>query len=284
MAEHDREFFNSVKDNMSESVATLALQRLCRWLEQYYGKKVLIFLDEYDTPMQEAYVNGYWPEMTAFIRSLFNNTFKTNPSIERAVMTGITRVSKESVFSDLNNLRVVTTTSNLYADVFGFTEEEVFAAMDEQAIPEDEKGNVKKWYDGFTFGNVEDIYNPWSIINYLSNRKTGTYWANTSSNSLVGTLLKEGSKDLKIQFEDLLLGKTISCELNEEIVFSELDESEGAIWSLLLASGYLKIVSKEDEIYELKLTNYEVKRMFERMVKRWFAKRESDYNSFIRSL
>lgn len=145
-------------------------------LSRYYGKKVIILLEEYDTPMQEVYVNGYWQEMVGFLRSLFNATFKTNPYLERAMMTGITRVSKESIFSDLNNLRVVTVTSEKYADCFGFTEGEVFAALEEYGMAE-RKGKVKEWYDGFTFGSVTDIYNPWSIINYLNEKKVGTYWA-----------------------------------------------------------------------------------------------------------
>ena len=135
---------------------------------------MLILLDEYDTPMQEAYVNGYWGEMVSFIRSLFNSTFKTNPYLERAIMTGITRVSRESIFSDLNNLKVVITTSNEYADSFGFTEEEVFAVLDAYGMS-DKKQVVKRWYDGFTFGKRTDIYNPWSILNYLDTGKIGIY-------------------------------------------------------------------------------------------------------------
>lgn len=181
---------------MPETVAIMALHRLSKLLHDYYGKKAIILLDEYDTPMQEAYLNDYWDDMTAFIRSLFNAAFKTNPYLERAVMTGITRVSRESIFSDLNNLKIVTTTSCKYADSFGFTEDEVFAALEEQGLSGGRE-QVKKWYDGFTFGDKRDIYNPWSIINYLDTGKVGTYWANSSSNSLVGKLIREGSKTVK---------------------------------------------------------------------------------------
>lgn len=174
---------------------------LCR----YCGKKVLIFLDEYDTPMQEAYMHGYWEEMVEFIGTLFHATFKTNTSMERAVMTGITTISKESIFSDLNHLQVVTTTSERYACSFGFTEEEVFEALGEFGLS-DRKQEVKKWYDGFTFGKKTDIYNPWSVLNYLDKRKAGPYWANTSSNSLAGKLVREGSKGIKKSFEKLLCG------------------------------------------------------------------------------
>ena len=158
--------YQSVCVGMSDTVAQEALKNLSNYLSRYYGKKVIILLDEYDTPMQEAYVNGYWEELVAFTRSLFNSTFKTNPYLERAIMTGITRVSKESIFSDLNNLVVVTTTSNQYETAFGFTEEEVFNSLDEQGLS-DKKDIVKTWYDGFTFGDKKDIYNPWSIINFL---------------------------------------------------------------------------------------------------------------------
>lgn len=183
MKGQELEYFNRVTLDMDESVSASAVYHMCSFLERYYGKKVIVLLDEYDTPMQEAYVGGYWPEMTAFIRSMFNAVFKTNPSLERGLMTGITRVSKESIFSDLNNLNVVTTTSEEYADCFGFTEEEVFAALDERGMS-DRRRQVKDWYDGFTFGSRRDIYNPWSIINYLDKNKLGTYWANTSSNPI----------------------------------------------------------------------------------------------------
>ena len=166
--------------DMPEVVATSALYKLSDFLCRYYKKKVILLLDEYDTPMQEAYVNGYWQELVQFTRSLFHSGFKTNPWLERALMTGITRISKESVFSDLNNLKVVTTTSDEYAATFGFTEEEVFASMDEYGY--DDKKTVKCWYDGFVFGCHKDIYNPWSILNYLDKGKVAAYWANTSSN------------------------------------------------------------------------------------------------------
>lgn len=254
-------------------------------MERYYGKKVIIILDEYDTPMQEAYVSGYWQELTAFMRSLFNATFKTNPSMGRAVMTGITRVSKESMFSDLNNLTVITTTSKRYSDSFGFTEEEVFSALDSCGLS-DRKGEVKDWYDGFTFGSRTDIYNPWSIISYLKTNELAPYWANTSSNSLVGKLIREGDSDIKITMENLLAGGTLETIIDEEIVFNQLDENESAIGSLLLASGYLKVVERRFNgkryIYTLTLTNKEVLIMFEKMISEWF-KAGGAYNNFIKA-
>ena len=290
--EKEKAYYQKVCADMEDSVASVALRSLAGFLGRYYGKKVIILLDEYDTPMQEAYVNGYWSEMTAFIRSLFNATFKTNPYLERALMTGITRISKESIFSDLNNLEVVTTTSGKYADSFGFTEEEVFAALDEFGLT-DQKQSVKDWYDGFMFGNKKDIYNPWSIINFIDKGKVGAYWANTSSNSLVGKLVREGSREVKETFEHLLQGESIRTEIDEQIVYDLLDGSEQALWSLLLASGYMKVKEYEAytsefgewrEDYELELTNFEVKVMFRNMIRKWFGSVRADYNDFIKAL
>ena len=287
--EQEKEFFSSVSAEMKGYMATSSLGTLSEYLYRYYGKKVIILLDEYDTPMQEAYVYGYWEELVEFTRSLFNSTFKTNPYLDRAVMTGITRVSKESIFSDLNNLTVVTATSDLYADSFGFTEKEVRMALKEYGM-EDKMPGVKQWYDGFVFGHSREIYNPWSIMNYLKTGKLSAYWANTSSNHLVGKVIREGSRDVKWIMEDLLKGKSFRAQIDEQIVFSQLDTSESAIWSLLLAGGYLKVedyqIDEETgkETYELSLTNREVRILFEQMIKGWFARNISDYNDFIRAL
>ncbi len=290
--ENEKQFFQSVKAGMDELTASKAIYQLSLYLYRYYGKKVIILLDEYDTPMQEAYVSGCWNQIVPFIRNLFNAAFKTNPYLERAVMTGITRVSKESIFSDLNNLEVVTVSSEKYADSFGFTEEEVFAALDEHGLS-DRKEEVKHWYDGFTFGNKTDIYNPWSIINYLDKKKLGAYWANTSSNSLVGNLIQGGSQGLKEDFETLLKGGTVTAEIDEQVVYHQLDEDEQAVWSLLLASGYLKVKAlrshagesgKWGQEYELGLTNFEVLVMFQGMISRWFGRAAYGYNSFIKAL
>ena len=290
LTEKDREYFDRISIHMDESDATSALYQLSDYLCRYYGKKVIILLDEYDTPMQEAYVNGFWDELVNFTRSLFNSTFKTNPYMARAVMTGITRVSKESVFSDLNNLKVVTTTSEEYATSFGFTEKEVFQVLDEYGYG-NKKETVKWWYDGFVFGKQKDIYNPWSILNFLDTGRIATYWANTSSNSLVGKLIREGNRSIKTTFEELLKGETIRCPIDEEIVYNQLDDNSAAIWSLLLASGYLKVVDYEekttagkDVLYDLNLTNAEVEDMFYGMVRGWFNKASVDYNDFVKAM
>ena len=281
--------FKSVWPDMSDEIAQKAINDLSNYLSRYYGKKVIIILDEYDTPMQEAYVNGYWDELVAFTRSLFNLTFKTNPYLERGIMTGITRVSKESIFSDLNNLVVITTTSNQYNTAFGFTEEEVFTALDEQGIS-DEKEKVKEWYDGFTFGDKKDIYNPWSIINYLKFKKYETYWADSSSNRLVNELIRTGSAEIKNTMETLMAGGTVEKNIDEQIVFEQLKTNKDAVWSLLLASGYLRIEEFRTEgrlnkkIYSLKLTNYEVEQMFGTMIERWFGGADVPYNEFINAM
>ena len=283
------QLFDSVNLNMSDATAAIAVNYMTNWLSQYYGEKVLIFLDEYDTPMQEAYVHGYWNEFTNFMRSFFNSTFKTNPSMSRAVMTGITRVSRESIFSDFNNPEVVTTTSSKYETVFGFTEKEVFSTLDQFSLS-DYKEEVKEWYDGFIFGEYGDIYNPWSILNFIEKKKFSTYWANTSANSLVGKLIREGNSDVKQTMEELLEGKELAVKIDEQIVFNQLDGDVNAIWSLLLASGYLKIMrapkdcTDVDQFYRLAITNKEVQVMFQNMIKSWFSKQSLQCNNFIKAL
>ena len=289
LGEREREAFDRVSVDMTDQEATNCIKALSLYLTRYYGKQVIILLDEYDTPLQEAWVYGYWQEMVEFIRSLFNSAFKTNPYLERAVMTGITRVSKESIFSDLNHLEVVTVTSEKYETCFGFTEEEVWNALKECGLYE-QKEKVKDWYDGFTFGNRRDIYNPWSILNYLDKGRFSAYWANTSSNGLVDKMIREGSTDIKIIMENLLKGEHLYRKLDEQIIFIQLEEDENAIWSLLLATGYLKVENRiwneeeGEDLYELSLTNKEVSLMFRRMIRKWFAGSASVYNGFIKAL
>ena len=288
LSQEEKDYFSLVASTMSDAVAAMSLKRLSMCLHSYYGKKVLIFLDEYDTPLQEAYMYGFWDELTGFMRGLFNSTFKTNPYLERALLTGITRVSKESIFSDLNNLTVITTTSEQYADCFGFTETEVFDALEKYGMS-DRQIEVQTWYDGFSFGNKKDIYNPWSITCFLKEKKLRPYWANTSSNQLVGKLVREGSAQIKMVMEDLLAGKSFQTEIDEEIIFEQLQRKKGAIWSLFLAGGYLKVVKSEFDIssgrysYELALTNQEVKMLFEDMVEGWFSDETVPYNDFLKA-
>ncbi len=287
--ENEKKDFEHISVDMEDNEAACSLKMLSDYLCRYYNKKVIILLDEYDTPMQEAYVNGYWDELVSFTRSMFNATFKTNPYMERGIMTGITRVSKESIFSDLNNLEVVTTTSNKYAEYFGFLEEEVFTALDEFGLSERKK-EVKIWYDGFSFGKRKDIYNPWSILNYLDKGQIETYWVNSSSNNLAGKLIQEGTKQIKQEFENLLQGKCIEIDIDEQIAYNQLKTKRNAIWSILLAGGYLKVIKKELNqksgrwYYTMSLTNREVYLMFERIIQDWFSESEENYNDFIRAL
>ena len=278
--------FRQMNKDVNDAVCSMSVKQLCNYYNRYHKKKVIVLLDEYDTPMQEAYVHGYWDEFTAFIRSFFNATFKTNPYLERAVMTGITRVSKQSIFSDLNNLAVVTTTSDRYSTCFGFTQEEVFDSLDSFGLGAS-KDDVKRWYDGFVFGSHRDIYNPWSITNFLKEKKLRPYWASTSSNGLVSHLLQTASSETKQMMEDLISGREIVVSFDEQIVFNQLDTDESAVWSLLMASGYLKPDTVEyrgvlmEPWYHLTITNLETRSMFSNMFKGWFKVAASNYNKFV---
>lgn len=260
-----------------------ALLRLSEFMYLHYGKKVIILVDEYDTPMLEAYVKDYWKEAIEYIRRMFHATFKDNPYLERGLMTGITRITQESIFSDLNNLRVVTSTTDMYTKCFGFTEEEVFLALEEFEL-KDYKEDVKLWYDGFWFGGQKDIYNPWSIINFLSEKKFKPYWMNTSGNALVGKLIREGDKSVKIEFETLINGGTVITPIDESITYADLRSDSKTIWSWLLATGYVKIVESIGDNYEISLTNYEVKKAFYNLIGKWFADVYSQYTGFVKML
>ena len=288
----DAVFFEKVSAHMNDAEAAISLGQLSRYLYKYYGKKVILLLDEYDTPMQEAYVNGYWPELTEFVRGIFHFAFKSNEYLERGLMTGITRISRESIFSELNHLAVVTTTSEKYKTIFGFTEDEVYQALKEFEL-QDKMDEVRRWYNGFRFGDCDHIYNPWSITQFLDEKVFAAYWANTSSNKLIGKLIQTGSKEIKMIVEDLISGKSFSTILDEQIVFDELDENPNAIWSLLLASGYLKIsgyevmepdLGKEGLRYRLTLTNLEIVAIFRKMIRGWFSRCSYAYQDFIKAL
>ena len=289
--DRDRADYASITELMSDEVALRAVNRLSEYMEKCYGQKAIILLDEYDTPMQEAWLAGTWDEAVSFFRSFFDATFKTNSHIYRSIITGITRISKESIFSGLNNLEVVTTTSDKYASCFGLSEKEVFAALEQKGLGAEKQG-VKKWYDGFVFGTHKDIYNPWSIISFISSGgRYAAYWSNTSSNGLVNMLIQTGSSAIKTTMETLLDGRSFETEIDEQIVFSQLNGNTGAIWSLLLATGYLRIdrlvqVGRfKKELYTLKLTNMEVEIMFSDMIKGWFnSSTETEYNDFIKAL
>lgn len=281
----DREMFERILNtdgNMGD--VCVSINQLSEYLYHYYGKKAIILLDEYDTPMQEAYVSGYWDEMAQFIRKFMNLTFKTNLYLERGMMTGITRVSKESIFSDLNNLEVVSVTSKKYASAFGFTEQEVLCALHEYGL-EGQMQEVKRWYDGFRFGDCCHIYNPWSVIKLLEEKEFAPYWANTSSNRLIGRLIQKSDVEIKLMVEKLLQGNAFFTQMDEEIIFSSLDYKKTALWSLLLASGYVKILQvvknrRGKTEYLLSLTNREIVYIFDEMVTGWFSSSLQSYGDF----
>ena len=291
LSENEKTYYRSIRPGIRAEVAAGAIHSMAGFMKRYHNKEVIIILDEYDTPMQESWLSGYWDKAAIFFSSFFNSTFKTNPYLYKGLITGITRISKESVFSGLNNLDVITTTSDEYATSFGFTEEEVFVALDATGYG-DEKQEVRRWYDGFTFGRHTDIYNPWSIASFI--KKNGVYdayWVNTRSNGLVNFLLQSGNAEIKQAMEALLRGESIEAEIDEQIVFSQLDDSVSAVWSLLLAAGYLKVSGLrrvgefKKRVYALAPTNMEVRSMFADMVKGWFGGRaQTSYNNFIRAL
>ncbi len=288
VTDKDKEYWDLVSYDMSDAVASNAVNFICELLYRKNDKKVIILMDEYDTPLQEAYVDGFWDQITAFIRNIFNSTFKTNIYLERAIMTGITRVSKESIFSDLNNLKVASITTSKYEKAFGFTVDEVNDALKEYGLTEKSE-EVQNWYDGFKVGTQNDIFNPWSITQFLDTKILDDYWANTSSNMLIDKLIREGSPDIKKLFEKLLVGESVDVLIDEEIVFNLIDKNESGVFSILLASGYLKIVEALDDSGMRKkcrvaLTNTEVIHMFEDMVRRWFEGGSTKYNNFIEAL
>ncbi len=289
--ESNKEFFSRICAwKGTDEECQEAPRRLAEFLYLHYGKKCLILLDEYDTPMLEAYVEGYWEEAIVYIRRMFHAAFKDNPYLEKGLLTGITRITQESIFSDLNNLAVVTTMTDNYTDCFGFTEEEVFVALEEFGLS-DQKENVKRWYDGFQFGSREEIYNPWSILNFLKHKEYKPYWMNTSGNALVGKLIREGSVDVKQEFETMMNGGTIWTEIDGSITYADLKSDSKTIWSWLLTTGYVKAVSMQGGgsegipmTYEVTLTNMEVRIGMNRLIERWFGDSYNEYTNFIRML
>lgn len=282
--ERERQDFGRISWDMDASTAAQSVRLLTDLLYVYYGHKPIILLDEYDTPLQEAYFNSFWDEMVSFVGAFFNNSFKTNPSLGRALLTGITRICKESIFSDLNNIDVVTQTSTKYETAFGFTEEEVKVGLARVGLL-DYREKVKEWYDGFTFGQRRDMYNPWSITKFIDAEGIfDIYWANTSNNKLVSSLIRKSSKNMKMAMEQLLEGEMLHVEMDEQLDFAQLEYRESAIFSLLYATGYLRVNQKNDQEYVLMLTNKEVKIVFRRIIREWFNDLDTGYGDFRRAL
>ncbi len=262
-----------------------AIVMLCKAIYDYCGQMPLVLLDEYDTPIQEAFLSGYWDEMISFIRRFFNASFKTNNYLGKTLMTGIARISKESLFSDLNNLSVYTVTSDKYAKYFGFTEQEVDDILDFGSI--EEKQKVKDFYDGFSFGGEKSIFNPWSILCYARERLFKCFWIHTGGTSLISKLILQGDNNLKLDIEALLRGESIHKKIDENITFDELYKVSETIWPLLLCTGYLKAENIKYELdveCDLSVTNQETVLLFRDMVEKWFGQVNTEYNNFCKYL
>ena len=289
LTDGDRAFLSRVSDDMPASVAADAVNQLCSMLRRHWGVAPVVLLDECDAPMECAWTHGYWDGASGFMRQLMNATFKSNPAMGRGLITGVTRVSRESIFSDLNNLVVVTTSTPPYRTAFGFTQDEVDEALAESGLVP-KRDAVRDWYDGFTFGGIGHIYNPWSVTQLLESGGTfDAYWANTSGNGLVSEVVRRGDRRLKSDFEKLLSGGEVAKVIDEQVVFSELHTRPDAVWALLLAAGYVTSPGPVPEFVattprRLRLTNREVRLSFDRMVEGWFGEAGADYGEFAEAL
>ena len=289
LSEEEKAEYRRIVASFSEQrteYVEISIQKLCELLYKHYGKFPIILMDEYDTPLLEAYTDGYWDETINTFRQLFHTTFKENDFFYRAIITGVTRISKNSLFSDLNNLEVDTVTCDAYSDCFGFTEQEVMDAFKCQDI--DTIQDVKAMYDGFTIGRHQDIYNPWSICNYMRQRELIGYWVNTSSNKLVGDIIRRYPVESKYEIERLMAGEKVHKRINEGIMFQYLEGDENSLWSLLLAVGYIKaeniVRSVEGIECDVSVTNREVMAMFKTEILGMFHNGWSAYGRFAEAL
>ena len=288
MSEGERNIFNKILSANATDLDLLnSLKMLSKLMSQYYNKPAILLLDEYDVPLQNAYVEGYYEEAMKFFKNFYGVTFKDNPYLEKTVITGVSRVAKESIFSGANNFKVYTVLDNEFADDFGITEEEMDKIIEDFEIQENKK-EIKKWYDGYKIGEVEEIYNPWSILNYLADKKLMPYWVNTSSNDLIKVILKNSSS-VKEKMQELLKDKSIEVKINLDTVITGIENNEDNIWGLMLGTGYLKVeevIDNISKIYKVKLPNYEVKHLFEDIVDDWFRDKVigNDLKSILKDL
>ena len=286
--EGDRNTFNRMlAANVNEMELLNSVKTLSKLLYYYYNKPVMLFIDEYDVPLQTAYVEGYYEEAVKFLKTFYGTTFKDNSYLEKTVLTGVSRVAKESIFSGANNFDVYTVLNNEFAEDFGITSTEMDKVIQDFGVKE-EKEEIKKWYDGYRIGDVEDIYNPWSILNYLSKKELVPYWVNTSSNDLIKLTLKK-SMTVKEKIERLLKGETIEVPINLETVIVGIEDKEDNIWGLMLGTGYLKVaevVNLAEGIYRVEIPNYEIKTLFYNIVRNWFADKVpgNDLRSLLKDL
>ena len=259
-----RLFDHVVQGQATEDELALSLTNLMAMMQTYYGRKVILLIDEYDAPIQQAWESGYYTGCIGFMRQFLSSALKTNDTLEFAVLTGITRISKESIFSGLNNLDVCSVLRNQYAGVFGFTEAEIQELL-ETAHHGEKISELKKWYDGYHIGHAE-IYNPWSVINYVANDcQARPYWVRTSGNSILRHLLSH-TDELRVQMiQNLLHGKAVHVTLDDSLIYSEIDQDPGALFNLLLTTGYLtveKVLSLSDDRYALRIPNEEIRKLY----------------------
>ena len=255
-----RKEFDNILNEKSESSWTNSLRLLSGYLTEYYGKKAIILIDEYDTPIIYAYENNYYEKSVSFFKIFYGSALKGNEYLDRAVMTGILRIVKEGIFSDLNNLIVYTVLDKKYSSYFGLTEEEIIQGLEEYGLINSLK-DVRKWYNGYKFGKI-DVYNPWSIINYLNNKELRAYWVNTSNDNTINRLIKNANLSMFEDLKKIFEGKSINKVVN---VFSNMSKmsSPQEIWHLMLFSGYLTVEDKlEMNQFSLRIPNYEVQTFF----------------------
>ena len=293
----EKQEFQLVMDKEAQPIAyAKALGFLSECLTKYHGHKTIILIDEYDVPLENAYLHGFYDEMIGFIRSLFESALKTNPYLEKGIITGCLRISKESIFTGLNNLEVDSVLHTRYADSFGFTEAEVqemLAYYDlSTALPE-----VKAWYDGYLFNRIE-IYNPWSILKYVNDRKDHVtefalpYWSNTSSNGIIREMVGEADEEAKEDLETLINGGTIEKCVHEDITYGDIHQSQDNLWNFLFFTGYLKKISErkdaagENLYLTMKIPNTEVKTIYQDSISYWFDQRmkQSDRSPLLHAL
>ncbi|MEG2918187.1 MAG: AAA family ATPase, partial [Clostridium sp.] len=287
----DRNYFD-VMINRKGTVKDLEISvfRLSEFLKVYHNSKVIILLDEYDTPIHEGHFKNYYSEIVGFMRNFLSSALKDNINLEKAMITGILRVAKESIFSGLNNLEVYSLLSERYSDKFGFTEKETIDLLKYYSLDGSLTG-FKAWYNGYIFGSTT-IYNPWSVLSYINkpDREFMPYWVNTSENSIIKSLLAEGSEEIKLGLENLYNGGYVETEVNEDVVMSELRNGKQNIWSFLLLSGYLKPIEKirvkNKFIYKLAIPNYEITYLYESIIEKWFSESfiSNDFNNMLKAL
>jgi hypothetical protein len=281
-----------IEENASNIDFQTSLKNLTEYLYNYHKARVILLIDEYDTPIHEAFYKGYYTDIVDFMRSFLGAGLKDNSYIEKGVVTGILRISKESIFSDLNNFFVFTILNNKYSDKFGLTEKEVFQVLDDYGLVS-YKDDVKEWYDGYVFGDTKDMYNPWSVINFVETYQEGLkpHWVNTSSNLLIKKLLTNAGSDSKRDMELLLTGQPIYKEVVIDTVFSEIEKNSETLWSFLLFGGYLKVTKQEMTvndtlICELTIPNKEVRFVYRKFISSWLTDnlQSNELNTMLQSL